>query len=353
MKSVTHGAPRVVNVVNNAADMDRASMRQSAITPSITARHESWPLKEAFTISRGAKTSAEVVCVSVTDGTYTGRGEAVPYARYGESVAGVLADLHRLTDLSTREELLTRMPAGAARNALDCALWDLEAKRQHTSAAALAGVGVLGPVLTAYTLSLDTPATMAAKAAQVRDLPLLKLKLGGAGDADRMLAVRAARPDARLIADANEAWPRDLAEALFAAAAQAAVELVEQPFPADADGALRTITRHVPVCADESLHTRADLPRLKGLYDAINIKLDKAGGLTEALSLKRDAEAAGFKIMIGSMVATSLAVAPAMLIAQDAQWVDLDGPLLLARDRAPAIRIDGGVMSPSEPALWG
>lgn len=328
-------------------------MRNPATTPTITATHESWPLKEPFTISRGAKTAAEVVCVSVTDGTYTGRGEAVPYARYGESIAGTLAELPRLTDFSTREELLKRMPAGAARNALDCAMWDLEAKQQHTSVAALAGFGALRPVLTAFTLSLDTPVTMAAKAAQVRDLPLLKLKLGGAGDADRMLAVRAARPDARLIADANEAWPHDLAEALFAAAAQAAVELVEQPFPADCDDVLRTISRHVPVCADESLHTRADLSRLKGLYDAINIKLDKAGGLTEALALKREAEAAGFSIMIGSMVATSLAVAPAMLLAQDAQWVDLDGPLLLARDRAPAIRIEGGVMSPPEPALWG
>lgn len=328
-------------------------MRHPATTPSITATHESWPLKEPFTISRGAKTAAEVVCVSVTDGTYTGRGEAVPYARYGESIAGALAGLHKLTDLSTREDLLKHMPAGAARNALDCALWDLEAKRQHTSVAALAGVGALGRVLTAYTLSLDTPEIMAAKAAQARDLPLLKLKLGGAGDADRMLAVRAARPDARLIADANEAWPPDLAEALFAAAARAAVELIEQPFPADSDGVLRTISRHVPVCADESLHTRADLSRLKGLYDAINIKLDKAGGLTEALALKREAEAAGLRIMIGSMVATSLAVAPAMLLAQDAQWVDLDGPLLLARDRTPAIRIQGGVMSPPEPALWG
>lgn len=320
---------------------------------SITATHESWPLKEAFTISRGSKTSAEVVCVSASDGAHTGRGEAVPYARYGETVEDALAALRTLGTITTNAELMARLPAGAARNALDCALWGLEAKRKGTSAAALAGLRAVEPILTAYTLSLDTPAAMAAKAAHVPELPLLKLKLGAAGDADRILAVRQARPRARLIADANEAWPIELAASLFEAAARAGVELIEQPFPADADAALRTMQRPVPVCADESLHTRKDLPRLAGLYDAVNIKLDKAGGLTEALALKREAEAAGFKIMVGSMVATSLAVAPAVLVAQGAHWVDLDGPLLLARDRVPALRIEDGIVFAPEPALWG
>jgi L-alanine-DL-glutamate epimerase-like enolase superfamily enzyme len=217
----------------------------------------------------------------------------------------------------------------------------------------LAGLASIAPLLTCYTLSLGTPGGMAAKAASVAHLPLLKLKLGGAGDAERMLAVRAARPDARLVADANEAWSAALAPELFAAAAEARVELIEQPFPADTDELLRSIQRTVAVCADESLHTRTDLPRLAGLYDAINIKLDKAGGLTEALALKRDAEKLGLKIMVGSMVATSLAAAPAMLVAQGAGWVDLDGPLLLARDREHAISIADGIMAPPARALWG
>lgn len=208
-------------------------------------------------------------------------------------------------------------------------------------------------MLTAYTLSLDTPEAMAAKAASVCGLPLLKLKLGGAGDAARMAAVREARPDARLIVDANEAWNEAYLEPLICAAADAGIELIEQPLPAGDDEALRHVKRVVPICADESVHTRADLPRLKGLYDAINIKLDKSGGLTEALALKRAAETLGFRIMIGSMVATSLAVAPAMLLAQGAEWTDLDGPLLLARDRVPGIAINSGIMTPPQAELWG
>ncbi len=258
-----------------------------------------------------------------------------------------------LGDIASRDALQTLLPAGAARNAVDCALWDLEAKRSGTPAALLAGIQFIDPVLTAYTLSLDTPEAMAAKAASVRDLPLLKLKLGGAGDAARMAAVREARPDARLIVDANEAWNEAYLEPLICAAADAGIELIEQPLPAGNDEALRHVKRVVPICADESLHTRADLPRLKGLYDAINIKLDKSGGLTEALALKRAAETLGFRIMIGSMVATSLAVAPAMLLAQGAEWTDLDGPLLLARDRVPGIAINSGIMSPPQAELWG
>lgn len=320
---------------------------------SIDAVHESWPLREVFNISRGAKTTAEVITVTVHHGTHTGRGEAVPYARYGESVEAALAALHALPAITSRRHVQELLPPGAARNALDCALWDLEAKRQGRSAACLAGIQSVKPLLTCYTLSLDTPQAMAAKAASAGDLPLLKLKLGGAGDGDRMLAVRAARPDARLVADANEAWTASLAPGLFDAAAQARVELIEQPFPAAADEILRGMDRAVPVCADESLHTREDLPRLAGLYDAINIKLDKAGGLTEALELKRAAEDLRLRIMVGSMVATSLAAAPAMLVAQGAEWCDLDGPLLLARDRDHAIHIKSGIMSPPDTRLWG
>lgn len=320
---------------------------------TLDVHHESWPLREAFTISRGSKTSAEVLTVSLNDGEIQGRGEAAPYGRYGETIDSVLDQIAKLGLFAGHDGLQALLPAGAARNAIDCALWDLEAKRSRTRATALAGMSALRPVLTAYTLSLGTPEAMAEKAACVRDLPLLKLKLGGAGDAARMAAVREARPDARLIVDANEAWNEAHLEALMIAAADARIELIEQPLPAGADEALRYIERIVPVCADESVHTRADLPRLNGLYDAINVKLDKAGGLTEALALKREAETQGFRIMIGSMVATSLAVAPAMLLAQGAEWADLDGPLLLARDRTPAIAIQSGIMLPPDAELWG
>lgn len=320
---------------------------------TVSAEHESWPLREAFTISRGSKTSAEVITVTVSDGTHTGRGEAVPYARYGETVESTLAAIAALKSITSRSELQSVMPAGAARNALDCALFDLECKACRKSATELAGLDSLAPLTTAYTLSLGKPEAMAAKAREVAHLALLKLKLGGAGDDARMLAVRAARPDARLIADANEAWSADNFAPLMQAARNARVELIEQPLPAHADDALRHLARPVPVCADESLHTRRDLARLAGLYDAVNIKLDKAGGLTEALALRHEAQARGFRIMIGSMVATSLGVAPAFLLAQGAEWCDLDGPLLLTRDRAPAIRIENGVMHPPERALWG
>ena len=319
----------------------------------IEAAHESWPLREAFTISRGAKTSAEVITVTARDGAHSGKGEAVPYARYGESVEGALAALNALPPVFSRQQAQQLLPAGAARNALDCALWDLEAKRQESTAATLVGVGRIEPLLTCYTLSLGTPQAMAAKAASVAKLPLLKLKLGGVDDDERMRAVRAARPGARLVADANEAWTSDLAPILFAAAAETGVELIEQPFPAGQDDLLRYIPRTVAVCADESLHTRADLARFEGLYDAINIKLDKTGGLTQALELKREAQSRGLRIMVGSMVSTSLGVAPAMLLGQGVEWVDLDGPLLLARDREYPIAVADGIMAPPDRRLWG
>jgi len=320
----------------------------------IEAAVETWPIAGEFVISRGAKREATVVVARVADGASVGRGECCPYARYGETVAGVHTAIAALGSVSAdRTELLQRMPAGAARNAVDCALWDWEAKRSGASAAALAGLPALRPVTTAYTVGLGSPDAMAAKAASVPSLPLLKLKLGGDGDAERLRAVRRARHDARLIADANEAWTPELLPALMAAAAETGVELVEQPLPAGADAALATIERRVPVCADESLHTRAELAPLVGRYDAVNIKLDKTGGLTEALLLAKEARAAGFRIMVGCMVATSLAMAPALLLAQDAHWVDLDGPLLLARDREPGLTYEGALVHPAPPPLWG
>jgi L-alanine-DL-glutamate epimerase-like enolase superfamily enzyme len=318
---------------------------------------ERWPIRGDFTISRGSKTEAVVVVASIGDGRHMGRGECVPYARYGENVEGVASAIEACAGAVagglSRAELATLLPAGAARNALDCALWDLEAKRSGRSAASLAGIGALRPVPTAFTLSLAAPETMAARAREASAHPLLKLKLGGAGDQERLLAVREAVPQARLIADANEAWQPHETESLLAVAAATGVELVEQPLPAGNDDLLQRIERPVPVCADESVHDRASLEAIADRYDAVNIKLDKTGGLTEALLVAADARALGFKIMVGSMVATSLAMAPALLLAQHADFVDLDGPLLLTRDRVPGLTYADGMVSPPPPALWG
>jgi L-Ala-D/L-Glu epimerase / N-acetyl-D-glutamate racemase len=319
----------------------------------IEAAGEHWPLARPFVIARGSKTQAHVVVVSVGDGTHTGRGESVPYSRYDETVDGALSALKGINAPITRAGLASQLPPGAARNALDCALWDLAAKHTGRRAWELAGLSAPKPVLTAYTISLGTPAEMAGAAKEMRQLELLKLKLGGVGDDQRLAAVRAARPDARLIADANEAWTPDMLDPFLKAAQKAGVELIEQPLPDGADEALAQIARPVPVCADESAHTSADLSRLASKYDAVNIKLDKTGGLTEALVMAQAARTLGMRIMIGSMVATSLAVAPAMLVAQGAEWVDLDGPLLLARDRDPGLAIARGRISPPEPELWG
>ena len=319
----------------------------------VEARAEAWPLAKPFVIARGAKTEAHVIVAHVAAGERAGRGEAVPYARYGETVEAALAALRSLTGPLSRARLPDLLPAGAARNALDCALWDLEAKLAGKRAWELAGVPAPQPAMTCYTLSLGAPEQMAADAQAVPRLKLLKLKLGGEGDDARMAAVRAARPDARLVADANEAWRPEQLEAFLAAAAAARIELIEQPLPSGADSVLSTIDRVVPVCADESAHTSADLSVLEGRYDAVNIKLDKTGGLTEALVMAKAAKARGFKIMIGSMVATSLAAAPALLLASYADWVDLDGPLLLARDRSPPLDIDSGFINPPAPELWG
>jgi L-Ala-D/L-Glu epimerase / N-acetyl-D-glutamate racemase len=324
---------------------------------SLAVAVERWPIRGGFTISRGSKHEAVVLVATVSDGTHTGRGECVPYGRYGESVEGVVVAIEACSGAIARglcrTDLVTLLPAGAARNALDCALWDLEAKRSGKPAAALAGLPPLHPVQTALTISLGPPAPMAAQAREVKDYPLLKLKLGGDGDQERLEAVREAAPKVRLIADANEAWQPNDIESLLAAAAAAGVELVEQPLPAGNDDLLAHIERRVPICADESVHDRASLERLVGRYDAVNIKLDKAGGLTEALLVAERARTLGLKVMVGSMVATSLAMAPALLLAQDADWVDLDGPLLLERDRVPGLTYAGGLISPPPRELWG
>jgi L-alanine-DL-glutamate epimerase-like enolase superfamily enzyme len=319
---------------------------------SVSARIESWPIAGNFTISRGSKREAVVVVAEVSDGHVTGRGECVPYARYAETAEGVLAQIEAVRH-QNRTMLLRIMPPGAARNALDCALWDLEAKRTGKSASAMARRGEIKPVLTAYTISLAAPEVMAAKALAVPGYPLLKLKLGGDGDVQRLEAVRAARPEARLVADANEGWRPEQAPSLFAACAECGVELVEQPFPAGEDAILAEIARPVPVCADESAHPGAELARLVGRYDAVNIKLDKTGGLTAALSMADEARRLGLKIMVGCMVSTSLAMAPALILAQDADWVDLDGPLLLETDRAPGLQFSGAFIQPPPAALWG
>ena len=323
----------------------------------LSVRLETWPLANAFRISRGAKTEAHVVVAEMADGACAGRGEAVPYPRYDETPEGTRAEIESVRESLegglSREDLLEALPPGAARNALDCALWDLEAKQAGRPAWALAGLAAPKPCVTAVTLSLDTPENMGKAAARHAHLPLLKLKVTGEGDAARIRAVRENAPRARLIVDANEGWSPPMLDELLPALAALGVEMVEQPLPEADDAVLDGRRLALPVCADESCHTRDDLPRLAGRYPMVNIKLDKTGGLTEALALAREAQAMGFRIMVGSMVGTSLAMAPAALLAGLAEYVDLDGPLLLARDRAPGLVYDGAVMSPPEPALWG
>lgn len=319
--------------------------------------HESWPIAGSFTISRGSKTAADVVVVTLTEGGVTGRGECVPYPRYEETVPQVLAALEAakgaIESGLERADIARHVAPKAARNALDCALWDLEAKRAGKPVWQLAGIAEPKPVVTAYTLSLDTPEAMAKAAANASDRPLLKLKLGREGDEERIDAIRRAAPKARLIVDANEGWSEAVLPRILAACAKAQIELVEQPLPASADDALRDIDRKVVICADESAHDAAGIRKLIGKYDALNIKLDKTGGLTGALELARAARDNNIKIMVGCMLATSLAMAPAMLLAQFAEFVDLDGPLLLKNDRVPGINFAGSLMSPPPKALWG
>lgn len=324
---------------------------------SLDALEESFPVDGAFTISRGSRTEIRVVTVALSDGIYRGRGECVPYARYGETVEGVIDTIlsvrASLAQGLGRTELQSMLPPGAARNALDCALWDLEAKRAACPVWQLAGLACPQPLETAFTLSLGSPEAMRAAAAKNAARPLLKVKLGGEGDLERIESVRRGAPHARIIVDANEGWTVPQYLELAPTLVRLGVALVEQPLPAGEDDALLGLARELPICADESCHDLASLAKLAGKYDAVNIKLDKTGGLTEALALVAAARAQGFQIMVGCMLGTSLAMAPAFVVAQGADFVDLDGPLLLAADREVPIRYDGSVMHAPEAGLWG
>src|SRR3984893_6550813 len=329
----------------------------SSPSPVLAARIERWPIAGSFTISRGAKTQAVTVVAEVSRDGLTGRGECVPYPRYGEPREAALAALTAMQEPLSRglerQALQATMPPGAARNALDCALLDLEAKTSGQRVWTLLGRPAPVACITAFTISLASPEAMAAAAAKAAHRPLLKIKLGGDGDGRRIAAVRKAAPDSELIVDANEAWSAENLEQNLADCAKAGVTLVEQPLPAGRDEALARIRRPIAVCADESVHDRASLDGLRGRYDAVNIKLDKTGGCTEALAMADAARALGFDIMIGCMVATSLSMAPAMLLTQQARFVDLDGPLLLARDRDGGVRYDGSLVYPRDAALGG
>ena len=319
----------------------------------ITVRAERFRLAEVFTIARGSRTEAAVLTVAVEREGVRGRGECVPYARYGETLESVAAQIEGLPEGIDRAALQAALPAGAARNAVDCALWDWEAKRAGRRAWELAGLAAPGPMVTAYTLSLDAPEKMRAAAARHAHRPLLKIKLGTPDDMARLEAVRAGAPDATIIVDANEGWTAEVYADLAPHLLRLGVAMVEQPLPAGQDGMLAEIERPLPVCADESCHDRESLPDLAGKYDMVNIKLDKTGGLTEALALREAARAAGYRVMVGCMVGTSLAMAPAVLVAQGAEVVDLDGPLLLAEDRDHALKYDAAGVHPPETELWG
>ncbi len=319
----------------------------------ITVRAERFRLAEVFTIARGSRTEAAVLTVEVEREGVRGWGECVPYARYGETLESVAAQIEGLPEGIDRMALQAALPAGAARNAVDCALWDLEAKATGRRVWELAGLAAPGPMMTAFTLSLDAPEKMRAAAARHAHRPLLKIKLGTPDDMARLEAVRAGAPEARIIVDANEGWTAEVYADLAPHLLRLGVAMVEQPLPAGEDGMLAEIDRPLPVCADESCHDRASLPDLAGKYDMVNIKLDKTGGLTEALALREAARAAGYRVMVGCMVGTSLAMAPAVLVAQGAEVVDLDGPLLLAEDRPHAMTYDAAGVHPAEPALWG
>ncbi len=310
-------------------------------------------LAKVFTISRGSRTEAHVLTVRISDGDAVGMGECVPYARYGETLESVTAQIEELQGTVTRAGLLDQLPAGAARNAVDCALWDLEAKQSGKAVWELAGLAPLRPEITAYTLSLDTPEKMRAQAAEHAFRPLLKIKLGTPDDMPRLEAVRAGAPKSTIIVDANEGWSAAVYADLAPHLVRLGVALVEQPLPAGEDDALLDIARPVPVCADESCHDRSSLPGLQGKYDVVNIKLDKTGGLTEALALRKAALAEGYDVMVGCMVGSSLAMAPALLVAQGMPFVDLDGPLLLAEDRDQPLKFDAAGVHPADRALWG
>ncbi len=318
---------------------------------------EAFPIAGRFVISRGAKTEAHVIRVTLRSGVNAGHGECVPYGRYGETIQSVLGQIElikaQIEAGCSRAELQSAMPAGAARNAIDCALWDLEAKISGIPAFAAIGAGNLADVVTAYTLSLGTPDEMGAAARAASYRPLLKIKVGGDRDIDRLAAVRLGAPNSAIIVDANEGWTNENIVSNMAAAAALGVVLIEQPLPVGQDGILSRIAHPVSICADESVHETSDLAALADRYDAVNIKLDKSGGLTEALEMQRTANRLGLDVMIGCMVGTSLAMAPALMLARTAKYVDLDGPLLLAKDRQPGLRYEGSTVFPPLPELWG
>lgn len=320
-------------------------------------KEDRFQLAEAFTISRGSRTEAQVLTVTITDGTHRGHGECVPYARYDETLSSVTEQIHavvpHLTSDTTPEELLELMPAGAARNAVDCALWDFIAKRSGQSVWQLLALSAPEPVTTVYTLSLAQPEEMKRKATQHLQRPVLKLKLGGEGDIERLRAVRAGAPDTTIVVDANEGWSDEAYRTLAPVLLDLGVTMVEQPMPSAADDVLHNMDRPLPVCADESCHDSTTLSQLVGKYDMVNIKLDKTGGLTEALRVKQQAVELGFGVMVGCMIGSSLAMAPAHLVAQGVDLVDLDAPLLLAEDRASPLQINGSVIQPPVPSLWG
>jgi L-alanine-DL-glutamate epimerase-like enolase superfamily enzyme len=323
----------------------------------LIAAREVFPYRHVFRISRGSRTESVVVTATITEGALRGCGESMPYSRYGETPDSVLAQIEALRPAieagMEREALQRALPPGAARNALDCALWDLEAKRSGKRVWELAGLKAPEKVTTAYTLSLDTPENMERAARAAGDRPLLKIKLTGEGDLERVAAIRRGAPKSRFIVDANEGWSAQQFERFASELAGFGVELIEQPLPAANDGGLAEVRHPVPVCADESCHDTATLAGLGTRYDAINIKLDKTGGLTEALRLRDAGRKAGRRIMVGCMVGSSLAMAPAILVAQGAEWIDLDGPLLLAQDRTPGLVYEGSVVSPPARELWG
>ena len=319
----------------------------------IDVSQDSFPLKSAFRISRGSKTTADVVTVKLTRNGVQGWGECVPYPRYGETVESVTEQLQSVPPHITRADLIETLPAGAARNALDCAIWDVKAKETNRRVWQLANLPKPKPVQTAFTLSLGTVENMTRAATQNAHRPFLKLKVGTPDDLDRLVAVRNAAPDAKLVIDANEGWTIDDYQLLIDHLVDMNIALIEQPFPAGQDACLSNLDRPIPICADESVHTSEDLPALVGKYDCLNIKLDKSGGLTTAIDLKAKAQAMGFDIMVGCMVGTSLAMAPALLLAADATLVDLDGPLLLAKDRDTQISYDARGMHPAPAELWG
>ena len=319
----------------------------------IQAKVDIFPLAQVFRISRGARTQAEVVSVVIKKNGLTGRGECVPYARYNETSESVIQQIESLPSNINRQTLQNTLPAGAARNAVDCALWDLDCKKMDLPCWQLAGIPMPKELITAYTLSLDEPENMLKQAEKNSNRPLLKIKLGTPNDMPRLEAVRKGAPNSKIIVDANEGWDAETYTKLAPDLVRLGVQLVEQPLPADKDDALIGLPRPLPICADESCHDRNSLPKLIGKYDFVNIKLDKTGGLTEALYLKNKALEDGFKIMVGCMVGSSLAMAPATLIAQNATFVDLDGPLLLAKDRDYGLFYDESLVYPPKKELWG